>query len=158
MTRPSAHRRGYTRRWQSVVRYAIEVHVRLFGWTCPGWGVPSHHSVDLTGDHELALSLGGLSSAANVQILCRSCNARKGNRPPVRVQLTLDICRTRDGAVRHQPGQLLPAGSRRAVPSLSRDGNQTGGLAQGGRGYTDGHETTQPSDPRRGERGLSSSG
>src|SRR5688572_13159558 len=44
MTRPSACRRGYTRGWQRIVRNAIEVHVRLYGWTCPGYGVPAHHS------------------------------------------------------------------------------------------------------------------
>lgn len=90
MGRPSAHRRGYDRRWQRIVRAAIELHVRLYGWTCPGWGVPAHYSADLTGDHDLALALGGLSVPGNCRILCRSCNARKGNRPTPRTQLTLD--------------------------------------------------------------------
>lgn len=91
MSRPSACRRGYDRRWQAVVSAAVEVHVRIFGWTCPGWGVPAHHSTDLTGDHELALALGGLSTPGNVQVLCRGCNARKGSRPVTRVQLTLEL-------------------------------------------------------------------
>lgn len=75
------------------MRAALEIHIRLYGWTCPGWGVPAHHSTDLTGDHDLALALGGLSAPGNVRILCRGCNSRKGNRPPVRVQLTLDSLR-----------------------------------------------------------------
>jgi 5-methylcytosine-specific restriction endonuclease McrA len=88
--RASASRRGYGRRWQAIVREAIQVHVRIFGWTCPGWGVASHYSTDLTGDHELALALGGLSTPANCRVLCRGCNARKGSRPAPRTQLTLD--------------------------------------------------------------------
>jgi len=91
MSRPSACRRGYDRRWRSIVGDAIEVHVRIFGWTCPGWGIPAHHTADLTGDHELALALGGRSTPANVQILCRACNARKGSRPVVTEQLTLEV-------------------------------------------------------------------
>lgn len=102
MTRLSAHRRGYTRRWQAIAHEAIEAHVRVNGWTCPGWGVPAHPSRDLTADHELAVARGGLSTVANLgPVLCRGCNARKGSRPPVRVQLTLDaaVARTeRDAA------------------------------------------------------------
>jgi len=90
VTRPSSYRRGFTKRWRTIVQDAIEVHVRIHGWTCPGWGVPAHYSTDLTGDHDWPLSLGGLTSRANVRVLCRGCNARKGNRPPPRVQLTLD--------------------------------------------------------------------
>lgn len=92
MTRPSAHRRGYTRGWQAITRDAIAVHVRVYGWTCPGWGVPAHRSADLTLDHELPVSRGGLSTRANAgAVLCRACNSRKGATPPPRVQLTFDL-------------------------------------------------------------------
>jgi 5-methylcytosine-specific restriction endonuclease McrA len=35
---------------------------------------------DLTGDHITPLSKGGTNDAANVRVLCRSCNSRRGNR------------------------------------------------------------------------------
>jgi 5-methylcytosine-specific restriction endonuclease McrA len=35
---------------------------------------------DLTGDHITPLSKGGTNEAANVRVLCRSCNSRRGNR------------------------------------------------------------------------------
>ena len=98
MTRPSAHRRGYTRRWRAIVRDALEVHVRLNGWTCPGYGIPGHYSADLTGDHELPVSRGGLTTRTNTQILCRACNSRKRDRPPIRVQMTLDLAPSGGGS------------------------------------------------------------
>ena len=90
MTRPSAHRRGYTRRWQAVVRDAVAVHRKVYGETCPGWERPAHWSADLTGDHVIPVSSGGLSTRANVAVLCRGCNARKGANPAPAIQLTLD--------------------------------------------------------------------
>lgn len=42
---------------------------------CPGWGIDPHPTSDLTVDH---VDPGTL--AAGVAVLCRSCNARKGNR------------------------------------------------------------------------------
>jgi 5-methylcytosine-specific restriction endonuclease McrA len=80
--------RGY--RWRQVRRIALGIHVQLYGWTCPGWGVPAHHSYDLTGDHALPLAAGGLSTPANVTVLCRSCNSRKGS-AVVREQLVLGL-------------------------------------------------------------------
>jgi 5-methylcytosine-specific restriction endonuclease McrA len=62
--------------WRRLAREAIAAHVEAMGWTCPGWGVPAHESRDLTGDHEIPRVGGGLSTPANVQVLCRSCNAR----------------------------------------------------------------------------------
>ena len=125
MTRPSAHRRGYTRSWRAIVRAAIEVHVRLYGWTCPGWGVPAHYSTDLTGDHDLALALGGLSTRGNVRVLCRSCNARKGNRPPVRVQLSLDAALA--GAYREGAGSRRAENRPFAIPGRGSHTYNTGG-------------------------------
>jgi 5-methylcytosine-specific restriction endonuclease McrA len=71
---------AYPYRWRRLVREAIEA-----GATCADCGTDQ----DLEGDHELAVSRGGLSTRANLVIRCRLHNRRKGNRPPVRVQLAL---------------------------------------------------------------------
>ena len=76
--RGSAAARGYDREWQMLVAQMKAEHVARQGWVCPGWGVPSHPSGDLTGDHRVPLSVGGQSVRENVVILCRACNSRKG--------------------------------------------------------------------------------
>lgn len=98
MSRPSASRRGYGRGWQAVTRDAVATHRRVFGDTCPGWERPAHWSADLTGDHVIPISAGGLSTRANVQVLCRACNARKSNALPPRVQLDLGLDATTQAA------------------------------------------------------------
>lgn len=90
MTRPRASVHGRGHAWRRVVSEAIAAHVRIHGSTCPGWGVPAHWSADLTGDHVIPVSAGGLSTRANVAVLCRACNSRKGDAPARLVQLTLD--------------------------------------------------------------------
>ncbi|WP_225075316.1 HNH endonuclease [Streptomyces sp. CoT10] len=35
---------------------------------------------DLTGDHRLPLSMGGSNDVSNIDVKCRSCNSRRGNR------------------------------------------------------------------------------
>lgn len=63
------HQRGYTNDWLRLVRIAIKEQP----W-CASCG--AQH--DLTGDHITPLSAGGMSTLDNVQVLCRSCNSRKG--------------------------------------------------------------------------------
>lgn len=58
---------------------AIRDHISLFGYWCPGYGVPGHPSNDLTTDHPIALAKGGDHNQPLV-VLCRSCNGRKGAR------------------------------------------------------------------------------
>jgi 5-methylcytosine-specific restriction protein A len=67
--RPSAARRGYTKRWQHLVRLAI--HNQPYCSNCGS-------ATDLTGDHITPLSAGGQTTLANIQVLCRSCNSAKG--------------------------------------------------------------------------------
>ncbi len=55
---------------------AVARHVAQFGAWCPGYGVPSHTSRDLTADHVIARSLGG--EDGELRVLCRSCNTRRG--------------------------------------------------------------------------------
>lgn len=83
--RGSATARGYDYRWQRLMAEVKEEHVRLHGWTCPGWQRPPHPAADLTGDHRVPLSAGGKSVRENVIILCRSCNSAKGGAPGGRV-------------------------------------------------------------------------
>jgi hypothetical protein len=62
---------------------AVRAHVARFGWWCQGYGLPPHPSVDLTADHRLPVSLGG-SPDGELDVLCRSCNTRKGGANRVR--------------------------------------------------------------------------
>jgi 5-methylcytosine-specific restriction protein A len=39
--------------------------------------VPAHQASDLTSDHIVAKANGGSDDPSNVQVMCRSCNARK---------------------------------------------------------------------------------
>lgn len=68
--------------WRRIARAAVRAWVARYGWQCPGWGVPAHHSTDLTADHRAALATGGESfDRTNIGILCRSCNGRKAATP-----------------------------------------------------------------------------
>ena len=51
--------------------------VQVHGWVCPGYGRAAHESHDLTADHIAPLGKGG-DPFGPVQILCRSCNSRRG--------------------------------------------------------------------------------
>lgn len=41
--------------------------------------MPAHQDPDLTADHIVAKANGGSDDQANVQVMCRKCNARKRN-------------------------------------------------------------------------------
>lgn len=58
---------------------AVRRHRAVHGAWCPGWGVPAHEATDLTADDPVAIANGG-DPMQPLQILCRSCNSRKGNR------------------------------------------------------------------------------
>ncbi|WP_415923438.1 HNH endonuclease [Streptomyces sp. WI03-4A] len=75
--RGSAHSRGYTSRYRAVARQVLAEHRASYGDLCPGWGVPSHASADLTVDHVVPLAKGGGHEPSNLRVLCRGCNARK---------------------------------------------------------------------------------
>jgi 5-methylcytosine-specific restriction protein A len=75
--RGSATSRGYDSRWRRTAAAAVATHRTVHGNWCPGHGVPGHQADDLTGDHIVPLAAGGTSEPENVQVLCRSCNARK---------------------------------------------------------------------------------
>lgn len=70
-----------TPRWRRLARSVKARHLSRHGYMCPGWEVPRHLANRLSVDHIVSLVDGGEPySEANVQILCVSCNARKGSR------------------------------------------------------------------------------
>lgn len=62
------------KRRQAVLAAWIAEH----GYICPGFGRPPHPSRDLTADHVLPQSLGGVNGP--LRVLCRRCNTRRGGR------------------------------------------------------------------------------
>lgn len=60
-------------------RRAVEEWVEGHGWVCPGYEREPHESHDLTADHVIPKASGG-DPLGPYQVLCRSCNSRKGNR------------------------------------------------------------------------------
>ncbi|KKF01936.1 hypothetical protein WN67_11010 [Mycolicibacterium obuense] len=55
---------------------AVDAHRAQHGDWCPGWGREAHPSSDLTADHITEVAFGG-DPHGPLQVLCRSCNARK---------------------------------------------------------------------------------
>ncbi|RJQ68090.1 HNH endonuclease [Pseudonocardiaceae bacterium YIM PH 21723] len=78
--RGSATQRGYGAQYQRVARQLIAEHRQAHGAWCPGWARPPHQDEDLTADHIVPLSKDGTHQRSNLQVLCRTCNAAKGNR------------------------------------------------------------------------------
>ena len=53
----------------------VDAWIAEHGYVCPGWKIPAHPSTDLTADHVVPVSKGGLGGPMTT--LCRSCNGRK---------------------------------------------------------------------------------
>ena len=73
--RGTAASRGYDYEWQRLCAQAIADNPQ-----CCKCGTSGSSDNPLTGDHIVPLAHGGTSVRENVQVLCRSCNSRKGNR------------------------------------------------------------------------------
>lgn len=69
--RGGANERGYDYRWQRIVADAIAAQP---------WCSLCMAEHDLTGDHIVPLSKGGVSTPNNCRVLCRGCNSRKGEK------------------------------------------------------------------------------
>lgn len=70
-------RTGYTHAEKKRRKQAVREHVARHGWVCPGWQRTAHRAYDLTADHVVPVAAGG-SQGGPLQVLCRSCNGRKG--------------------------------------------------------------------------------
>lgn len=55
---------------------AVARHRAEFGDWCPGYGRDGHPATDLTADHPRGIHTGGDGEIG--EVLCRSCNSRKG--------------------------------------------------------------------------------
>lgn len=129
MTRATACRRGYDRRWRALAAEAIARQP---------WCSVCGATTDLTGDHIIPVSRGGLTTRANVQVLCRSCNSIKSARVR-RTQLSLDDAlsglwappagqmrdTTSGGAVVRQESAGIPTATDRGALILSRTENDS---------------------------------
>jgi 5-methylcytosine-specific restriction protein A len=77
------HRVEYdTRAWRWARDRTLARHRKRWGELCPGWKRKPHlaggHN-PLTVDHVIPLAAGGhLTDPTNLDVLCRSCNGRKG--------------------------------------------------------------------------------
>ena len=72
-----------SREWRRVRRRVLVRHLATHGYWCPGYGRPAHLARDLTVDHGQPLAGGGKPyDLAQLRVLCRSCNGRKGAAPP----------------------------------------------------------------------------
>lgn len=69
-------RTHYQGDWPRIARAAVQAHRAEHGDWCPGWHTPPHPATDLTCDHVNPRSL-----SSGLRVLCRSCNARRGNQP-----------------------------------------------------------------------------
>lgn len=79
-TRGKRARRPYTSTEQRRRAAVVQAHRQTVGDWCPGWRTPPHPSRDLTADHPTPVAAGGAETQA-LEVLCRSCNGRKGAQP-----------------------------------------------------------------------------
>lgn len=77
--RGSATARGYGSQYQRAAAQVLAAHRAEHGDWCPGWRRAGHWTEDLTADHIIPVSQGGGPGAANLRVLCRSCNSARGN-------------------------------------------------------------------------------
>lgn len=75
--RGSAAQRGYGTAWRALAARIVRAHIGEYGYVCPGYGVDTHTSRDLTVDHIVPRKHGGSDELSNLRVLCRACNSRK---------------------------------------------------------------------------------
>lgn len=81
--------KAYVRiRNQNVVRFCRENIYKRDRYTCQ-YCETHFPTKDLTLDHVIPVSKGGLKSWTNIVTACRDCNQRKGNRTPQQAEMPL---------------------------------------------------------------------
>lgn len=80
VARNNANRREFTKRDEKLTLADIEKLIIQQRNQCNGCRNPFSDLKPYTIDHIYPVSLGGLLTKDNVQLLCRSCNSKKGNR------------------------------------------------------------------------------
>jgi len=91
--RGSAAARGYDGRYRRLRKEAIDAHIARYGQVCPGYGVLPHTATraELSVDHIIPLADGGRNDASNFQVICITCNKRKGRAHDVAVDRRVSI-------------------------------------------------------------------
>lgn len=74
-----ATRTGYDSAERRRRAQVVALHREAYGDVCPGWHRQMHEAGDLTADHVVPVAAGGHPYGA-LEVLCRSCNSRKGAR------------------------------------------------------------------------------
>lgn len=72
-------RTGYGNAERRRRAQTVADHREAYGDICPGWHREMHEAADLTADHVRAVAAGGAPDGP-LEVLCRSCNSRKGAR------------------------------------------------------------------------------
>jgi 5-methylcytosine-specific restriction protein A len=78
---PRCPRPDYTWAERQRRKHTVDQHVTIHGYLCPGWDRPAHPARDLTADHITPVASGAPESGP-LQVLCRRCNAAKGDTIP----------------------------------------------------------------------------
>lgn len=70
--------------WRAVARRVVDAWIREHGLVCPGFGYPVHRVArrgELAADHRIPRGeCSDPLDPANLRVLCRRCNSRKGGR------------------------------------------------------------------------------
>jgi 5-methylcytosine-specific restriction enzyme A len=103
--RGSAAARGYDARYRRLRKQAIDAHIARYGQVCPGYGVSPHTATraELSVDHIVPLADGGRNDPSNFQVICLTCNKRKGRATDVAVDRPL----SRSAASKPATGHLI---------------------------------------------------
>lgn len=124
--RDKSRRRRRTPKERTRRQTLIQQHVAIYGWVCPGFECEPHPSRDLTADHILPVAQGG-QEEGEIRVLCRSCNARRGDgrgggasrtrgKPPI-ASLSRNKLLKR-GAPTSKTNRLAPGSDERDLPIL----------------------------------------